>query len=108
MSKEDNRPLENQDKTRTYSTWLGFAVREMTPGKSVRIRIRWGRVGILFLILCILGWTAKSVGLYYFFKEVRDFEDVSFMDMVFYPVNRSSVRVQQLIDVLSTVQGMQP
>ena len=42
MSKEDKSREENQENTRTYSTWLGFAIREMTPGKSVRIRILCG------------------------------------------------------------------
>lgn len=86
---------ESQPTPRSYSIWLGFASREQTPRGSVRIRIKWGRVLVLMLLLGMLAWMGKSVGLYYFFKNVRDFEDVSFMDMVLFPANRSNVRIQQ-------------
>ncbi|MGC9450807.1 MAG: tetratricopeptide repeat protein [Oceanipulchritudo sp.] len=95
MSEETNSKEKGRESTRSYSAWLGFATREMTPGKSVRIHIRWGRVLVLLLVMGILGWAVKSWGLYYFFREVRDFEDVSFVDMIFFPMNRAAVRVEQ-------------
>lgn len=79
----------------SQSTWFGFATRELHSNKRVRIRIRWGRI---VGVMCVLGvslWLAKSWALYYFFKEVRDFDDVSFVDMIFFPANRSSVRIEQ-------------
>lgn len=75
--------------------WLGFARREKTSRGSIRIHILWKRVAAAALALFLLGFTAKSVGLYYFFKEIRDFEDVSFLAMIPYPINRGAVRVQQ-------------
>jgi lipopolysaccharide biosynthesis regulator YciM len=95
MSETPQSQEESQQTTRTYSAWFGFATRELTPHKSVRIRIRWGRVLAFFLILGFVGWFAKSWALYHFFKEIREFEDVAFMDMVLFPMNRSNVRVQQ-------------
>ncbi|NDV61143.1 hypothetical protein G0Q06_01625 [Puniceicoccales bacterium CK1056] len=98
MSEETPNPTENtesQASSRSYSIWLGFASREQTPRGSVRINIKWGRVIILMVLLGVFGWMGKSVGLYYFFKNVRDFEDVSFTDMVLFPANRSNVRIQQ-------------
>lgn len=95
MSEETVSQNRKSDETRSYSAWFGFAIREMTPGKSVRIRIRWRRVFALLLFLGVISWGAKSWGLYYFFKEIRDFEDVSFVDMVFFPINRGNVRIQQ-------------
>jgi tetratricopeptide (TPR) repeat protein len=86
---------EKQPATRSYSIWLGFASRELTSRGSVRIQIRWGRVLVLMLLMGVLFWIGKSVGLYFFFKNVRDFEDVSFTDMVLFPANRSNVRIQQ-------------
>lgn len=75
--------------------WLGFARREQTKRGSIRIHILWSRVAIAAVALFLMAFMAKSVGLYYFFKEVRDFEDVSFMEMIPYPLNRGAVRVQQ-------------
>ncbi|MEX0323937.1 MAG: tetratricopeptide repeat protein [Puniceicoccaceae bacterium] len=79
----------------SQSAWFGFATRELQSNRKVRIRIRWGRI---VAVMCILGiglWFAKSWALYYFFKEVRNFEDVAFVDMIVFPANRSGVRIQQ-------------
>lgn len=93
---ETDLPPENKPRTpRTYSTWFGFASRELTSRGSVRIRIRWGRVALLFLFLGLFMWAGKSFALYYFFKNVRGFEDVAFVDMIVFPMNRSNVRIQQ-------------
>lgn len=93
---ETDLPPENKPRTpRTYSTWFGFASRELTSRGSVRIHIRWGRVALLFLFLGLFMWAGKSFALYYFFKNVRGFEDVAFVDMIVFPMNRSNVRIQQ-------------
>lgn len=89
-SKQDNPSIQS-----SQSAWLGFATRELQSNRKVRIRIRWGRIFIVMGILGIGLWMAKSWALYYFFKEVREFEDVSFVDMIVFPANRSAVRVQQ-------------
>ena len=94
MSEEASKSI-SEETPKTYSTWLGFAIREIRPGRTVRIRILWGRVAALLVILGCLAWFAKSWGLYLFFRNVRDFEEVSFMDMVWFPMNRDNVRVQQ-------------
>lgn len=95
MSKEPPPATQESKNPRSQSTWLGFATRELTNRGSVRIRIRWGRVAVLFLFLGLFGWLAKSMALVYFFKNIRGFEDVAFMDMVIFPANRANVRIQQ-------------
>jgi tetratricopeptide (TPR) repeat protein len=45
--------------------------------------------------MCLVAWIAKSWALYHFFKDVREFEDVAFTDMILFPMNRSNVRIQQ-------------
>jgi uncharacterized protein HemY len=80
---------------RAYSTWFGFASRELTSRGTVRIRIRWGRVALMLLVLGLFAWAGKSLALFYFFKKVRGFEDVAFVDMIVFPLNRSNVRIQQ-------------
>jgi len=89
------KPPDKISNPRRSSTWLGFATREPTNRGTVKIRIRWDKVALLLLFLGIFSWMGKSLALYYFFKDVRRFEEVSFMDMVVFPMNRSGVRVQQ-------------
>ncbi|MEX0331628.1 MAG: tetratricopeptide repeat protein [Puniceicoccaceae bacterium] len=95
MSETPQNPEKTPANQRSYSTWFGFATREITSRNSVRIRVRWGRVAIFLMVLGLLGWFAKSWALYIFFKNVRGFEDVAFTDMVLFPLNRTNVRVQQ-------------
>jgi tetratricopeptide (TPR) repeat protein len=95
MSEKPQKSPQKDGQQRSYSTWYGFATREVTPQKSIRIRIRWGRVAGFFIILSLIAWFGKSWALYHFFRDVRDFEDVAFMDMVVFPMNRSNVRTQQ-------------
>lgn len=77
------------------STWFGLATREPTSRGSIRIRLRWGRISILFVTLGLFLWLGKSFALFHFFKEVRGFDDVRFVDMVLFPANRANVRLQQ-------------
>lgn len=95
MSDSTDRREETAPTTRSYSTWLGFATRELSSRGSVKIRIRWGRVTALFIGLFCALWAGKSLALYYFFKNVRDFEDVALVDMIVFPMNRGNVRIQQ-------------
>ncbi|HKJ90709.1 MAG TPA: tetratricopeptide repeat protein [Oceanipulchritudo sp.] len=77
------------------SAWFGLAVREPTSRGSIRIRLRWGRISILFVTLGLFLWLGKSFALFHFFKEVRGFDDVRFVDMILFPANRANVRLQQ-------------
>ncbi|MEX0325760.1 MAG: tetratricopeptide repeat protein [Puniceicoccaceae bacterium] len=95
MSETPQKPEKTPANQRSYSTWFGFATREITTRNSVRIRIRWGRVAVFLTIMGLIAWFGKSWALYIFFKNVREFEDVAFTDMILFPLNRSNVRVQQ-------------
>lgn len=77
------------------STWFGFAEKSRTDRGTIRLRLRWGRIAIAFAVLAITGWMGKSVAFYYFFKEYRNFTEVSFTDMIAFPLNRTAVRVAQ-------------
>lgn len=89
-------PEQHQNPTpKPQSAWLGFAEKHRTQRGTVRLRLRWSRLAIAFLILAVSGWLGKSVAFYYFFKEYRNFDEVSFVDMLAFPFNRSAVRVAQ-------------
>lgn len=82
-------------KSTRVSIWLGFGERFLTERGTVRTRLLWGRISVLLLVLFSGAWLAKSVGLYFFFKNVRNFEDVTFVSMIGYPFNRGEVRRNQ-------------
>lgn len=79
----------------TYPIWLGFAEKRPTQRGTLRIRLRWPRILAAMVILMSLGWLGKSAAFYYFFSEIRDFEEVRFSDMLVFPMNRAVIRVQQ-------------
>ncbi|MCD8483775.1 MAG: hypothetical protein LR015_14655 [Verrucomicrobia bacterium] len=75
--------------------WFGLGEKSLTERGTVRTRLLWGRISILLIVLFSGAWMAKSVGLYFFFKNVRNFEDVTFVSMLGYPFNRGEVRRNQ-------------
>lgn len=77
------------------SAWLGLAERVKTDRGTIRLRLRWSRILIVLLAMTITGWLGKSVAFYYFFKNIRQFDEVSFLDMLAFPVNQASVRLAQ-------------
>lgn len=76
-------------------TWMGFARRVPTERGTLRIHLLWGRIAVLFVALVLLGWFSVATALYFFFREVREFEEVAYGDMVLFPLRRDSVRQQQ-------------
>ncbi len=79
----------------TPSALLGLATRVRTERGTIRLQLRWTRILLVFLVLCAGAWAFKSVAFYYFFKSIRQFDEVSLVDMLAFPLNRSSVREAQ-------------
>jgi predicted Zn-dependent protease len=90
-----NQKASTPDIAPATSVWLGFAEQRSTSQGTIRIHLRWKRICALILVLSTLGWMGKSVALYFFFKSVRGFDEVSFVDMLAFPINRASVRRAQ-------------
>ncbi len=94
-SKDRPKPKAAPAKPAGTVTWLGFARRVPTERGTVRIQLLWGRLAMLFVALVLVGWFSVATALYFFFREVRDFEEVSYVDMMFFPVRRDAVREAQ-------------
>ena len=77
------------------SIWLGFAERRPTHRGTTRVHLRWGRLAGLLGALLALAWGFKTVALYYFYKEIRAFEAITWQDVFLWPTNRANVRVAQ-------------
>lgn len=80
---------------KSYPTLLGFARREVTNRGTLRLRFNLGRIAVAVVVLGLAMWGGKSVGLFYFFRDVRNFKEVSLLDTFLFPLNRTSIRIAQ-------------
>lgn len=64
------------------------------PGKKpvIQIRFHWKRVFAALGVLALLGWLAGAAALYFYFKEYRDYEEVSFSGMLVLPLRMDEHR----------------
>jgi Tfp pilus assembly protein PilF len=60
-----------------------FSIRRRPQG--LQVQIYWGRLGVSFILLCLLGWIGAASSAYLFVKYRRGFSDVKFTDMLLLP-----------------------
>ncbi len=77
---------------------FGLAWREKIKrtGKKplVQVHFYWKRVFALFFILGIMAWVSGSAVLYFYFKERRDYEEVSYFKMLVLPFRLDEHRTE--------------
>jgi predicted Zn-dependent protease len=61
---------------------LGYAVQSRSLDGRIRIRFRWGRLFSTFLLLAVVGWFSLGGALYFYFKYNKEFDDVSYVNML--------------------------
>lgn len=76
------------------SVLLGFAVRQRAPSGRWQIRFRWGRIFGVIFGLAIIGYLSLSTALFFWFREVKKFENVEFSDMFTIYWNRTELRAK--------------
>jgi Tfp pilus assembly protein PilF len=64
---------------------LGFAVQRRRPDGQIVVSLRWLRILTVFLALFVTAWISTAGALYYWFKYKKDFDAVSFSDMIQLP-----------------------
>lgn len=74
-------------KTKGDLALLGFARRVRMPNRRVKIIPRWWLIGTTLLALALLTFIGQGVVHYYVFKYKREFEETTFVDMLFYRFN---------------------
>ncbi len=94
VTERPSKPAQKSNSPGT-TTWFGFARRVPTERGTIRIRLLWGRITALVLALMVIGWFSVATALYFFYREVREFEEVAFKDMILFPIRRDAVREQQ-------------
>lgn len=71
--------------------WLGFAERS-TGGGRVRIQIHWLRVALASLVLGTVFWGAGTYGVYWWLKNSKGYERVTYSDVVAWPVKLKKIK----------------
>lgn len=61
---------------------FGFAVQKKSLDGRIQIRFRWGRLIVTFLLTAIAGWFSLGGALYFYFKYNKEFDDVSYVEML--------------------------
>jgi Tfp pilus assembly protein PilF len=74
----------------TPAVW-GFATRVHANGR-VRLKLLWTRILLLLCALLVLFWGTKTVGIYYFYKNLRDFDQITVTQSILFPFNYKNIR----------------
>ena len=88
---EENTNAVPEAKPIETTYFMGLA--SFRPNKEGQMVLRpiWMRVFLTLVVLLFLGWTTKSVFIYSFFKYKRDFDAITVVDSVVFPLNRTSL-----------------
>lgn len=78
--------------TREKTVLFGFATQRKGADGRVLIRFRWLRILSVLLLTAITGWFTVAGGLFVHFKFRKDFDTVSFVDMMFLPLQMDEHR----------------
>lgn len=74
--------------------FFGFAVEVWQRGRNPRLKFRWGRIGGLFAILLMAGYGAFCGALFWFYKERRQFDEITVAQVITWPFKRAEFRRQ--------------
>ncbi|MGJ3242775.1 MAG: tetratricopeptide repeat protein [Opitutales bacterium] len=72
--------------------WLGFAEKERLSSQKVRIRLRWGRIGLVVAGTALIVYLAGAFALLLFFKYKRNYDEASYVNMLAYPFRQEAHR----------------
>lgn len=89
MAKVESKKLSKR------SIWLGFASVERLSNGKVRLKPNTRRIAIVAPIVIIVLWLSITSAIYFLYKEKRGFDEISFKDVLIYPLKRSEIRTAQ-------------
>jgi len=73
-------PTPSDQPVTVATKWLGFAVIRRHPNGKRRVHLRWFRLVVTLVGLTAVFWLLAALGLYFFFKLNRGFQDEQFAD----------------------------
>jgi tetratricopeptide (TPR) repeat protein len=84
------KPSSSASSVDVFPVFLGLAVVTRDASGRQRLRVRWAYVAGAIVGGAALAWVLIAMGLYYYFKLFRDFEDVRFTEMLALPFKYES------------------
>ena len=83
LSKEELAPFDPKDRLYRGVLWT----RVVTPDGAFT-HFFWGRIALVAAVLAVILWLALAWGVWTFVKHQRGYKEVSYIDLVFYPLRR--------------------
>ncbi|MGB0258682.1 MAG: hypothetical protein ACPGES_08525, partial [Coraliomargarita sp.] len=71
---------------------FGFALQRKAPDGRVEISMRWGRLLAAFSALGVALWLTLTAGLYILYKYKKEYDAISYTDVLLFPVKRAEIR----------------
>ena len=86
--------------------WRRFSPVTFQPtNKGLRVRVAWKQALAALVILPLLGWLSLATGAYLFVKYRRDFPEVKFRHMLFYPTQQGEYRRERGDFLIAKAKG---
>lgn len=86
------RKQEGRSQARIKPVFFGYAVEVYRQGRPPKLRWRWGRIGITLLALSLAGYLAFCSALFWYYREKREFKEVTVAQILTWPVKRDAFR----------------
>lgn len=88
------KPYQNSKSpfSREKPVLFGFALQRKSPDGSIEISMRWGRLLAAFCALGVALWLTLTAGLYILYKYKKEYDAISYTDVLLFPVKRAEIR----------------
>ncbi len=87
-----NSPKKSPAKAVEKPVFFGFAVEVWQRGRNPRLKFRWGRITALLTLLLSLGYGTFCGALFWFYKERRQFDEITVAQVITWPFKRAEFR----------------
>lgn len=86
------KPKSNQPISRQKPVLWGFAVEVYRRGRKPKLHWRWPRIGLTFFTLAFCGYLAFCGALFWYYREKREFKEVTPGQIITWPLKRAAFR----------------
>jgi len=85
-------PPDKKRMTRRKSVLFGFAEEIRRQGKKPKLQWRWGRILATLIMVMVGTYGLLTTALYYYYKERRQFQELSWSQVLSWPLKREAFR----------------
>jgi len=85
-------PEEKNKQLKPIPTLMGLAERCPTKKGTLVFRFRWKRIFFTLATLSVITWLSAAIAIFYYYKEKKHYDEISFSDVLIYPLKRAEIR----------------